>query len=47
MLSLLIAVLAILFIGILVHRHRLRERKHERQTLRRIADNYLELHKRL
>jgi hypothetical protein len=45
MISVTVAVLAILFIEILVHRYRLRERRHERLVLRRIANSYVEPHK--
>ena len=47
MVPVLIAILVILCMLVAVRRFRLRERKHERLVLRRIAANYLEPHKRM
>ena len=47
MLPALLAVLAILFIGILVHRHGVQEEWRERRLLKRLASDYLEPHNRL
>ena len=42
-----IAVLVFIGLWIAIHRHQVQSRKHERQMLRRIADNYFEPHKSL
>jgi hypothetical protein len=47
MIPVVVVLLAVLCLSILVHRYRVQERKHERQVLKRLADNYVELHKRL
>lgn len=47
MIPVVVVLLAVLSLSVLAHRYRVRERKHERQVMKRLADNYVELHKRL
>jgi len=47
MLPLLIAVLAVLCLWILVHRHGVQEERRERRLLKRLASDYMDTHKNL